>query len=219
MTSDSHIPACVLTAPRAVETLGRTILSLKNAGFEQFYIYYDKNRRGIWPGYLTLAERSLEMFGTSGPLLLVEDDILVCRDLHDYVTNSMDWVMEGSNAFISLYLNTWERAKNFSGAGHGVHESSHLEGICGALAWLWNPKVLRQMIFSDDLFREDRMGTDIHAPKWLRAKGYRIFHHLPSLVQHADGGCSTYGCRHGRIYRYADTFIGETNSCQKPEWD
>lgn len=213
MTTHQIIPVCVLTATRKTETIYKTISSLKNGGFDDFYIYHDRNNQGIWPGYITLAKRSLEIFGLSRPLLLVEDDIVVCRDLHDYLLMNLQWVMESHNGLFSLYLNESTRQKLFWGFQDGIHETKEVDHVCGALAWLWNPRTLSQMIASTDINRDDPMGTDIYALQWLHTKRYKIYHHLPSLVQHEDQGCSTYSNKQELIYRRSDTFPGEDFSC------
>jgi hypothetical protein len=49
------IPVAILSSERKTETLYTTILSLKESGFSEFYIHYDQQKTGIWPGYQKLA--------------------------------------------------------------------------------------------------------------------------------------------------------------------
>lgn len=205
----NQIPVGIVSSERAIETLYRTIQSLKNAGFSRFYIGYDRDRSGIWPHYQLMMKEMTELFGTSRPVLIVEDDIIACHDLHRYLCGLSEDVLHDEVGLISLYVSEWTRKHHFEKSCERINVSQKTENIGGALAWLWNPNVLQKIAFADDLFRDDRMRTDVHVPVWLDKHHYKMLHHLPSLVQHADGGCSTYQNAQTIIHRQADTFIGE----------
>lgn len=212
MKSSHSLPVAVLSSDRKTETLYRTVRSLKNAGFYEIYIYYDRDRSGVWPGYQKIIRNVLHMFGTKEPILIVEDDILACRDLHEYIGRELVHRAAGDVGLISLYLSNWTRKQLFPECTERLLESTRYMDICGALAWLWNPQVLLELAMAGDIERNDLLGTDIYIPEWLLRHGYRLLNHQPSLIEHADEGCSTYENKQEKSSRHSDTFIGEETS-------
>ena len=203
------IPVAILSSKRKKETLSRTVQSLIHAGFPEIYIHYDHEQSGVWPGYLKIAEKAIALFGTESPVLIVQDDIVVCRGLHQYIREKLAAKLTADVGWISLYLCEWTRKMLFDGQKERLLEHRGTEHLCGALAWIWNMEILGEMLTSQDLVRSGKLGVDIHIPKWLIDHNDRILVHQPSLVNHADDGCSTYGNNHETIFRQADTFIGE----------
>jgi len=205
----TNIPAMILTADRQEETLCRTIRSLKRSGFTRITVYCDNNT-GVWPGYQALMREAISIYGDKQPILLCEDDIVLCQGVHDYIRDHLCHELKQDVALITLYMSQMDRVICFPQNEPGLHDMSHeARGMCGALAWLWNPSVLSKIAYTDDLARNELLGTDYRIRDWIRKHQYRYLQHLPSLVQHTGHGNSTYNCHESRSWREADTFPGE----------
>jgi hypothetical protein len=70
----------------------------------------------------------------------------------------------------------------FSKQSDKLLESKGPNHLCGSLAWLWNTKVLCEMMMSDDLVRNDKLGTDIHVPCWLIKHDFAGVAFLPDIA-------------------------------------
>jgi|GEM_PF-5979307 len=210
MKSHDEIPVGILSAPRDQDTLSRTIQSLIASGFSRIYVHYDRQNKGLWPAYQQLMSEVVCLFGEK-PILLTEDDIVLCQGVHDAICCQLSTFLQPDVGLISLYTSGWTRHSQFPKYEFGLNEvlEYRVESLCGALAYLWNPKALREIVVADDLPRDDPLGTDIHIPRWLERHGYRSYHHLPSLVQHTGQSCSTYENTTPLFTREADTFVGE----------
>ena len=204
------IPAMILTADRQEETLCRTICSLQRSGFTRITVFHDSNT-GVWPGYQAMMREAIFLYGNKQPILLCEDDIVLCQGVHNYIQDRLCHELKPDVALITLYMSQMEREMFFPQNDPGLHDLSlrTSQGLSGALAWLWNPSILNEIAYADDLPRNEWLGTDYHIRDWLQKHQYRYFQHLPSLVQHTGHGNSTYHCSHGWIWREADTFPGE----------
>lgn len=215
MNVSHEIPVGIVSSHRTMETLYDTIRSLKNSGFSDFYIRYDHQRMGIWPHYQLVMREMAKRFADANAILIVEDDIVVCRDLHKYLLQLIDVLNHDDVGLMSLYISETSRKYHFLNSNEKINVTQRTEHVGGALAWLWNPTVLKKIAFADDLFRDDSMRTDVHAPNWLDKNNLKMLHHLPNLVQHADHGYSTYHNVQTVDHRQSDTFIGEeTNALE-----
>ncbi len=202
----------VLTSKREVDTLTPTLQSLAKGGFEKPFVYEDKQLRSPLSGLVGMRTTLLSQYGNKRPVLTFQDDITVCLDIARYTNEVLVPLVKGRIGLISLYLCEFTRKRLFAGNRDHLLASIETKHFCGALAWLWNPAAMTEMLSAKDFNRDSDMGDDVVVPAWLVKHGWWYLHHQPSLVDHDDQGHSTYRKQNPSMYRRSDTFIGEKDS-------
>jgi len=225
---------------RAPSLLPQTIESAREAGLgDRFYLFMDgsfdvpiideeslviirrEERAGAWPNFfLSLAEMYLRD-PHADLFLLLEDDIIFCRELDKYLQDQYD-----SINVASLFSSAKVEAK-IAANGKGFHQMDPGWNVSsGGQAWLFSNHWLREFLKSDfvvnyrkspplDLdpkhYRKDGLyHTDSVVGRFCREAGCGIQYHYPSLVQHVGHQSFMYpGFAEKKEVRYSRDFPGE----------
>lgn len=228
---------CVQRSP---STLQRTIQSLSNAelsGTRYYFvdgeypnlsemsgngiIIHRTQRSGAWPNfYLSLAEMYLRE-PHSDLYLLLEDDVIFCRDIGPYLQH---WYQRLEVA--SLF--TSERVENrIRHLGPGFHcQNPGWNVASGGQAWVFSNRRLREFLQSDFVvnyrrtppqevdpkhYRKDGLyHTDSVVGRFCQEAGCGIQYHYPSLVQHIGHDSFMFpNLKSKQDIRYSKQFPGE----------
>ena len=203
----SQLSIAMVTAPRPISTVERSLTELRHGGFTQrvhlfsepgssllcqsdVVTHQHSKRLGAWKNWITTAQTMLDECD-SPFILLCEDDIRLARCAANGLQFAIDHLPHGDWGFVSLYSpihNVKEQLKQ-SGWIQVTRRS-----IWGALAWCFSRESLEMLVSSDLVtqFDGDR-DTDLVVPEAIRRSGRRIYSHLPSLAAHTGGGISSLG--------------------------
>lgn len=198
----SRIAIGVVTAPRAIPTLGNTLLELRRAGFHgEIRIFAEPssivpNHPGIrtdwnsttlggWGNWLRAARTLLDETDSEF-LLLCEDDLWLTRDASLALSHAIETLPHSDWGYASLYSPVHNAATAIPVLGW--QSWSHPEADWGALAYCFTRQSLRKVV-------ERRQGspppsrsdTDTLVTATLRALGLKRHFHVPSLCAHAGG--------------------------------
>jgi hypothetical protein len=208
-----NIPVCILTTGTRNDLLNRTINSLNVTGFSEVFLCYVEHTGNPCQGYKEVARKALELYGIDRPILIVEDDVVFCKDVVSYLANYRTLFTEWHTGICSLYYANGTKDMNFRDS---IQEQGFLKlktdlHLWGALAMIWNPIALREVFC---LYNSDYTGhhTEYFICNTLIKLGYKIFVHNPSLCEHIGENRTTHDFRSGIPVRYAVNFIGENKS-------
>jgi hypothetical protein len=230
---------------REPATIWRTLDSLRQTGFPAPHLFVDGpfpalerlaahgpvtwhgERIGGWPNFLlALAELHLRQ-PEAGHYLLVEDDVVFCRDVAAYLERRRPG-LEIASLYTSARV---ERAIRARGTGF-TRLNPGWQVASGALALLFSNARLEQFLASDfvrgyrrrppaDLdprhFRRDGLHhADCVVGRFARDAGCGIQYHYPSLAQHIGGVSAMYpGITGKHANRSSADFPGEEVSALK----
>jgi hypothetical protein len=241
------MPASIAIGIRCVErtpaTVWRTIESLRQAGFTaspHFFVdgpFADLARLGRhgrvtwrdrpvggWPNFLLAATELHLREPAAGHYLLVEDDVVFCRDVAAYLD-----LRRAELEVASLYTSARvERAIEGRGIGF-VRLNPGWNVSSGALALLFSNARMEDLLASDfvrdyrrhppkDLdpqhFRRDGLHhTDCVVGRFAALAGCGIQYHWPSLAQHIGEASYMYpGIKRKHANRSSAHFPGEDTS-------
>jgi len=191
----------VTTAPRPLSTLGRTLESLRRAGFGRAEVFDDTARRGAWPNWLAALRALLEKDPAADALLLCQDDAVFCRELRAHLGRTL-W--PGPDvALCSPYC-----PAPYRNATAGWHQQRRGWGLVGALCWAL-PRRAAEAVLRDLGRVEAHSRIDARVGRWAAETERTVWYHTPSLVQHVGNGNSALGDRSTSPMRSATDFIGE----------
>jgi hypothetical protein len=204
------VAIAMISAPRPVRTVDRSLRELRNAGFSQpvcvfaepgtdvapapgISVLANSERLGIWGNWKQAAEWLLEH--SPAPFLMIcEDDLRLSDDAALALQHAIDTLPHDDWGYASLYT----PAHNFSVLGRkpqlGWQELPLSGAAWGALAYCLSRTALAEML-ECRIVREhagDRE-TDSVVSRALNALGRRCYFHVPSLCEHAGAGISSVG--------------------------
>jgi len=202
----------VLTAPRRVNLLKRTLASLEQAGWPNWIVTEDKNLVGQWYAWYRALDRALSEKPDADAYFVLEDDVVFCNRLREYL-DFIIWPEDEDNvALVSPYLPavymlpyTGPPCKNWR---FNVQDRGH--HLVGALSWIIPPKSAHA-IMSELANLKTKKGADWIVGQWAQNSGRTVWYHNPSLSQHTGNGNSVCGHNEFGKIRMAGDFIGETN--------
>ena len=194
--------AGVITAPRAEPTLGGTLASLKDAGFEDVRVFAEpgavvpgefshlprtdrSETCGAFPNwYLALTELVLRD-PRADAYLLCEDDVQFSKGLRKYLERTL-WPAKDTGV-VSLHT-----PSHFAvGKPRGWHAEDRGWGAWGAQAYVFPNRSARALLSDPAVLDHRGFGPDggrIHADcvvgAWCRRSGRPYFVHSPSLSRH-----------------------------------
>lgn len=212
----------VLTCPRPQPTLLRTLGSLKRAGWPLVRVFDGTpvegrtNPKGCTAANVALMDAVLAEQPTEDAVLIVEDDVVFCRGLREYleqmawpiIVNRPEIAPRAGIALMSPYCPEayGDHDKPFGTCGRW-HEERRGLYLAGSQAWLYPTAVLPRIV---EGIRASEVGVDNAVGTYAEANLLAVWYHTPSLAQHIGvGGNSAVGyvdC--GTIYHSA-TFVGE----------
>jgi hypothetical protein len=221
----------VTTAPRRSPTLGRTLHSLRSAGWDSIRLFAERDslvpamtvatdlsvtRRestlGAWPNwYLGLAEL-YQRDPLADAYLMVQDDVIFCANLRPVLENTL-WPEERL-AVVSLYDPLPESGR---GAEPGYRRLSTSGGLPGALALAF-PNLAARLLLSDrQVLLHRRRGPsqalkliDVVVGQWAERHQLSAWSYFPSLCQHVGHTSTIWPETEDRVKRQAIGFVGES---------
>jgi len=203
-----RISAVVLTAPRPKATLDRTLKSLQAAGWpngDQVRVYRDRGLAGHFPAYMKALQHAVECDADADAYFLMEDDVVFCRGLRQYLQRTL-W--PGPVEKIALCSPYCPQAYRQKRQGWNDTQSGRGHYLAGSQAWVFPPQSARAILTEVAPLRTIH-NADWEIGKWAAAAGRKIWYHTPSLAQHEGLGNSALGDNTVSHIRRAADFIGE----------
>jgi len=200
----------VLTAPRPVPTLERTLSSLRRAGWPDVLVWRNE---GLPPGEgNTSAWRDrlaflLRKVPDADAYLLSEDDVVYCLDLRHYLQRAL-WPEDPDK--IALCGVFTPEAYAYEEAGW--HQQNRGYYLVAAQAWVMPPAAARAVL-ADLASIHTHYGVDRVVGEWAADTNRNVWFHSPSLAQHIGVGNSALGDTLEGPLRTACDFIGEDSRC------
>jgi hypothetical protein len=207
-----NIQTVVLTAPRPKRTLERTLRSLEAAGWAgreglmaDIRVYHDSGSSGHFRAYMEALRYTLQHDATADAYFIVEDDVVFCRGLREYLERTL-W--PGSVERIALCSPYCPKAYRQRRLGWDSSGSGRGWRLAGSQAWIFPPQAV-WAVLAEVAPVASRHNADWEIGKWATATGRRIWYHTPSLAQHVGLGNSVLGDSLVSDIRLAGDFIGE----------
>jgi glycosyltransferase involved in cell wall biosynthesis len=200
------VAVALVSAPRAVNTLPRTILELRTAGFSQIIhvfgepgtptvalpeveMHLNDSRRGAWGNWKHAAATMLEATNDE-IILLCQDDLSLAPCAAAALRHAIDVVPRERWGYVSLYtprqvIGEAESEEGWRAAGEGIVP-------WGALALAFPRPVLDELLRLNVVRQHagDR-GIDGVVTAAIRSMNRACYFHVPSLVEHVGQGIST----------------------------
>lgn len=200
--SESNIKVVIITAPRRINTIDRSLTSLfeQNIGnipyifaepdSDKFFyrnqvkLYVNTKRRGCfynwWYAALYILQRT-----HSDYVLMCEDDVSWSKGSYDILINGMSK---------DIVRTAWTPNVNATvdAIGWAPIANINLYGLCGSLALLIPRKILGDIISNRCMTKVNRIHLDTDIGFALQELKVPIFSHHPSLVTHIGAYNSTF---------------------------
>ena len=203
----SQLAIGMLTAPRPVATLERSLVELRRAGFRQdvhvfaepgtnartgddVFVHRNRAKLGAWRNWCQAARYMLG--STNAPyILMCEDDIQLSICAAASLQHAMQSLPASNWGFASLYSPRHNLKQHLGQSGW---LSVKARGLWGALAWCFTRKSLQSVLGSRIANRHigDR-DTDLVVSQAMLSLGLHTFFHSPSLGAHTGAGISSLG--------------------------
>jgi glycosyltransferase involved in cell wall biosynthesis len=221
----------VLTAPRDPPTLGATLESLNEAGFDEIHFFAEPDsmippaclrfplvrhgkRQGPLRNFCFAARYLLEVHPDVDCYALFEDDISAASGLRCFCEQEF-W--PGDHGIVSLYTS---RVYSDDRPGWQTLNLGRYRTF-GALALVFRGSTLREMLADPDVRRHvssGHPGADAVVGEWALKRGIGIAYHTPSLVQHTGEKSSVAGHEVGRVgHALAAARAGDFSDWRPPE--
>ena len=198
----------ITTVPsRCHDLLPATVEALARVGFNEPVIFMDGECDGIFKlplkvvchnpnvghllNWMNAAFYLYQSFPKAGRYVIFEDDLDTCADLRQY--------LEATEIPDGVYLNLLTHPQNYAVAGPTEGWSHSNQRGLGAVALVFNPKGLQDLLMSPIFVNRTRLGrkaADGLVIDALKPQGYKEWTHNPTLVQHV-GIESTLGHNYG----------------------
>ncbi len=199
-----NVATTVLTAPRPVSTLKRTVDSLSAAGFACGR-WEDRNRSGHFREYMDALRHAVNREPQADAYFIVEDDVVFCRGLRRYLRRTL-W--PGPVEKIGLCSPYCPKAYRQPKRGWSDAQSRRGFYLAGSQAWIFSPAAARAVLAEVAPLKSIH-NADWEIGKWAGATGRQVWYHTPSLAQHVGLGNSALGDNTASDIRLAADFIGE----------
>ncbi|MFT4548147.1 MAG: hypothetical protein ACI8XO_003406 [Verrucomicrobiales bacterium] len=219
--------AGIVTAPRARWTLGRTLRSMKNAGWSSPQVFAEPGSRmparfpdsrltqrarklGAWPNYVLAMTEMMMVDPHADAYLLCEDDVVFSKGLRRYLERTL-WP-ENRLGVVSLYTPSHEEPERKKSGFFklGKHWS------WGSLAYVFPNAAARLFVGYPRVINHRSRGpnkgeidTDVIVGSWCIEAGVSFWLHTPSLSQHIGETSTIWGGQPMDERRCAATFPGE----------
>jgi hypothetical protein len=205
-----RIAAIVLTAPRPVSMLEQTLKSLAAAGFggspaDEPRVYEDATSAGQFRSYMEALRLSLRQEPDADAHLVVEDDVVFCRGLREYLERTL-W--PGPVEQIALCSPYCPKAYRQDRPGWSDAQSGRGLYLAGSQAWVFPPGAARAVL-AEVAPRRTTHAADWEIGNWACKTGRTVWYHTPSLAQHEGVENSSLGNSGQSDIRLAADFIGE----------
>ncbi len=205
------IAVAMITAPRPVPTVERSLHELRRAGFAQTICVFEEpgtdlalrpgvrlfsnaERLGPWPNWRRAAASLLEL--TDTPFLLIcEDDICLRPDAALGLLYAVQTLPRDDWGYVSLYT-PWHNVRGQTLVS-GWQALPVGDNGWGALAYCFTRDSLQALLtFTAPLAACAEGHTDLFVSSALGQLGRSCYFHVPSLGDHTGEGISSLGHRH-----------------------
>ncbi len=197
----------VTTAPRETPTLGRSLDSLRNAGFaDTVHVFAEPSsltRDFSAAGHVQIHQHR-ELTGCFGnwlhaaSWLVKEKDathILMCEDDVEYCRSSREKLFDGLSSLLDIgYVSLYTPIHNVKVARNPLN-SGWVALNLGRRSWGSLAYVFSKQVLTDVIRRADwrlQKGRDAHVSSYITQLGLNCWFHVPSLARHI-GETSTVG--------------------------
>lgn len=202
------VAVAMVTAPRPVQTVDRSLAELRRAGFQQtIHVFAEpksdvrpdvglrltthRRRKGMWRNWKFAARWMFER--TDAPFILIcEDDIELSPCAAWGLQHAIDTLPHESWGFASLYT----PVHNVAGLpdADGWQDVPVRRGLWGALAYCFTREGLKEILQTHTVKNHrGPKGTDWIVSTAVAEAKRRCYFHRPSLGGHTGGGVSSVG--------------------------
>ncbi len=218
----------VTSAPRKEETLVESLASLKEAGWNEGYLFVEpdtplaedhyrvivrEHTLGAWPNfYLGLTELYMRE-PHADAYLMCQDDVLYARDLRNYLEENL-WPAT-SLGVVSLHTAPHQDR----GDVDGFFPADLGWDAWGAQAYVFSNPSLRALLHDARVLnhrhrgpREGLCNVDSLVGQWCRDRDLTYYLHTPSLTQHIGDTSTLWKNARIKGRRQAATYCGETRT-------
>ncbi len=202
------IATVVLTSPRPKSTLQRTLDSLRAAGVQDVGVWNDVSSSGHFRAYMAALRYAVRRTPDADAYFLVEDDVVFCLGLNDYLQRTL-W--PGPSEQLALCSPYCPKAYRQPDRGWDDSQSSRGFYLAGSQAWIF-PAAAARAILEQVADKRTIHNADWEIGQWAVEMRRRVYYHTPSLAQHAGLGNSALGDDLISDIRYAADFVGEGGS-------
>jgi hypothetical protein len=201
------IAAGIMTSKRPVNMLQRTLDSLAAAGFdnEPITLWHDTRRIGHMGAWLKLLKSLSANNPSAEALLLLEDDVVFCSGLKDYLLATLWPTCERPIAVCSIFCPHAYRQD--SKGWHRQEKRSYY--LCASQAWVVPTEAATAILDKFGAQERHEYNADRIIGEWAYKSGRSVLYHTPSLVQHIGIGNSAMGNPTSFELHYSSDFIGE----------
>jgi len=198
----------ILTSPRPKgPTIQRTLSSLALAGWPTCTVYTDAVRAGQFCAWMAALARSVAARPGADAYFMLEDDVVFCRGLREYLERSL-WPESAERiALCSPYCPVPYRS-----SASGWHLENRGMCLVSGLSWAMPPQAARAVLADLHSLPETSgpwRGSDYLVGQWALQTNRQVWFHTPSLGQHVGLGNSAVGDGLESPMRCAGDFIGE----------
>jgi len=203
-----NLAITVLTSPRPKATLQTAVASLAQAGYDgpEVWIHEDSPPSGHYTAYLSALAATLDARPKAEAIFLLEDDVILCRGLADYLDREL-WPAEPDTiGLVSPYCPA-AYAPRRRGLGRQWRTQNRGWALAGSQAWIF-PRLSAERIVETLGPRQSNYNADAEIGKFLQTAGLACWYHSPSLVEHIGIGNSALGDDLAGPLRQSADFIG-----------
>jgi hypothetical protein len=220
----------VTTAPRRMPTLGRTLASVRSAGWSNIRLFAEpgsplppsttstamavtrrESTLGAWPNWFLGLAELYQRDPLADAYLMVQDDVLFCVNLRQFLETSL-WPGDRL-AVVSLY-NPLSPKATMDLAGYLPFPGG---GLPGALALVFPNFAVRMLLSDQRVLLHCRRGPshalkliDVVVGEWAQRNQLLAWSYSPSLAQHVGDTSSIWPESEDRVTRQSASFVGET---------
>ena len=200
-----NLTTVVLTAPRPISTLKQTLKSLAAAGVPRVEVYEDRRLCGHFCAYMGALRRAVVCDPGAAAYFIVEDDVVFCRGLYEYLRATL-W--PGPVEEIALCSPYSPAAYRQGRPGWDATQSGRGLYLAGSQAWVFPAAAAREILAQVAPLCSVR-NADWEIGRWADATARAVWYHTPSLAQHVGVGNSALDYNEAGPLRLAADFVGE----------
>lgn len=190
-----NISTVVMTCPRAVNYLPRTMDSLTAAGFLGVLVSNDHAKSGPVPAYRQAIRKAIQFNPGAEFVLVFQDDIRVSSGLLNWIETSNLPEPVGGIGCLSLYCSSMERVSSTAPMWFrkplqkNPHCQRPWELVYGSLAMLW-PRESAEQFLIDSFDDGGETKDDWLIGRWCIHRKKSLWVRYPSYVQHIGNASS-----------------------------
>ncbi|MGQ9576493.1 MAG: hypothetical protein ACUVUC_14365, partial [Thermoguttaceae bacterium] len=168
-----HWAVTLLSAPRPQgPTIHRTLDSLARSGWQSCLVWYDAQGRGQFRSWMAALGRAVELDPQAEVYFMVEDDVVFCRGLREYLERTL-WPADPAGvAICSPYC-----PEAYQRVARGWHREDRGRYLVSCLSWAVPAGAARAVLAElAPLLRTGRplRGADYLVGEWAARTGRQV---------------------------------------------